>query len=70
MIEASFKTNSSISYTRERIMADIMTTEPGASAPVANDRLDGLEKVVHEEIESGYYMKFNIHVACAQKPRM
>ncbi|KAI1352351.1 S-adenosyl-L-methionine-dependent methyltransferase [Xylaria sp. FL0043] len=34
------------------------------------DDLDGLEKAVREEIKSGCYFKFNIHVACARKPSM
>ncbi|KAI0431113.1 hypothetical protein F5Y09DRAFT_305971 [Xylaria sp. FL1042] len=47
-----------------------MMTERGVSGPLFGDHLDDLQKVVNEEIQSGGYFKFNIHVACAQKPRM
>lgn len=31
------------------------------------DSLNNLEKEVHEEIESGGYLRYNVHVACARK---
>ncbi|RYC57960.1 hypothetical protein CHU98_g8252 [Xylaria longipes] len=37
---------------------------------VFDDSLDNLEKAVHEEIRSGCYLRYNIHVACAQKPSL
>lgn len=72
-------TSDRVPETREHITASIlslvftwarMMTERGASGAAFSDDVDNLEKVVHEEIKSGGYMKFNIHVACAQKPPM
>ncbi|KAH9884763.1 S-adenosyl-L-methionine-dependent methyltransferase [Xylariomycetidae sp. FL2044] len=45
-----------------------MMTARGASGPLFNKHADDLEKAVHDDIESGGYFKFNIHIACAQKP--
>ncbi len=45
-------------------------TEQGDSVPGVSDRIDELEKTVFEEITSGYYFCFEIHVACARKPLM
>ncbi|KAI1290983.1 hypothetical protein F5Y03DRAFT_388651 [Xylaria venustula] len=39
----------------------------GATGPMF-DNLHDLEKAAHQEIKSGCYYKFNIHVACARKP--
>ncbi|KAI8633450.1 S-adenosyl-L-methionine-dependent methyltransferase [Xylariaceae sp. FL1651] len=44
-----------------------MMTARGVSGPLFGDHVDDLEKMVHEEIKSGGYFKFNIHVACGQK---
>ncbi|KAI0870890.1 S-adenosyl-L-methionine-dependent methyltransferase [Hypoxylon argillaceum] len=72
-------TSDKVPETREDITASIlslvftwarMVTERGALGAAFSDDVDNLEKVVHEEIKSGGYMKFNIHVACAQKPPM
>ena len=45
-----------------------MMTARGVSGPLFGDHVDDLERTVHEEIKSGGYFKFNIHVACGQKP--
>ncbi|KAI0509032.1 S-adenosyl-L-methionine-dependent methyltransferase [Xylaria bambusicola] len=45
-----------------------MMTDRGTSGPLFGDHLGDLEKAVHQEIKSGGYFKFNIHVACGQKP--
>ncbi|KAI1172873.1 S-adenosyl-L-methionine-dependent methyltransferase [Nemania sp. FL0916] len=47
-----------------------MKTERGASEPPFGDCLDSLEKEVDQEIESGCYVRFNIHDVCGQKPLM
>ncbi|KAI0971599.1 hypothetical protein F4678DRAFT_433473 [Xylaria arbuscula] len=41
--------------------------ERGATGPMFNDLRD-LEKAARQEIKSGCYFKFNIHVACGRKP--
>ncbi|EMR64984.1 hypothetical protein UCREL1_8049 [Eutypa lata UCREL1] len=62
--------------TRKRMTASIMglvftwarvMTERGAPGSMSGDHLDHLEKEVHEEIKSGGYFKYNIHVACGRK---
>lgn len=50
-------------FTWARIM-----TERGAPGSMPGEELDAIEKEVAEEIRSGAYLKFNIHVACSQKP--
>ncbi|KAI0153220.1 S-adenosyl-L-methionine-dependent methyltransferase [Xylariaceae sp. FL1272] len=45
-----------------------MMTKRGETGPLFGDHIDDLEKSVREEIQSGGYLQFNIHVACAQKP--
>ncbi|KAF7531770.1 hypothetical protein G7054_g8555 [Neopestalotiopsis clavispora] len=50
-------------FTWARIM-----TERGAPGSMSGEELDAIEKEVAEEIRSGAYLKFNIHVACSQKP--
>lgn len=65
--------------TRESVTAGIMNlvftwarlmTDRGASEFMFGDNLDNLEKAVQNEIQAGCYFKYNIHVACAQKPPM
>ncbi|KAI0817140.1 hypothetical protein GGR55DRAFT_619205 [Xylaria sp. FL0064] len=67
-----------VTETRERLASSMMTlvftwarmmVERGTPGPMFDD-LDGLEKAVRKEIKSGCYFKFNIYVACAQKPQM
>ncbi|KAI1258516.1 S-adenosyl-L-methionine-dependent methyltransferase [Xylariaceae sp. FL1019] len=53
----------SLAFTWARMM-----TERGETGPLFGEHIDGLEKSVREEIQSGGYLQFNIHVACAQKP--
>ncbi|KAI0479448.1 hypothetical protein GGR56DRAFT_635069 [Xylariaceae sp. FL0804] len=45
-----------------------LMTSRGASGPLFGDHIDGLEAAVRDEIDSGAYLKLNIHVACARKP--
>ncbi|KAJ8119408.1 hypothetical protein ONZ43_g3632 [Nemania bipapillata] len=44
-----------------------MVNGQGGSGSMFGDSLDNLEKEAHQEIESGCYLKYNIHVACGQK---
>ncbi|KAI1773802.1 S-adenosyl-L-methionine-dependent methyltransferase [Hypoxylon cercidicola] len=62
--------------TREKVTEGILNlvftwarlmVERGASETMFGDTLDRLENVVHDEIRSGCYFKYNIHVACARK---
>ncbi|KAK8040713.1 hypothetical protein PG991_000501 [Apiospora marii] len=50
-------------FTWARLMA-----ERGAPGAMCSEQLDGLEKEVSDEIESGCYFKYRIHVACGRKP--
>ncbi|KAI0147481.1 S-adenosyl-L-methionine-dependent methyltransferase [Xylariaceae sp. FL1272] len=45
-----------------------MMTEKGAVGPLYGDHIEKLELAVRDEIASGGYFRFNIHVACGQKP--
>ncbi|KAI1077851.1 S-adenosyl-L-methionine-dependent methyltransferase [Whalleya microplaca] len=62
--------------TRARLTQSIMnliftwarvSIERGASESMFGDSLENLEKAVHDEITSGCYFKYNIHVVCARK---
>ncbi|KAJ8130305.1 hypothetical protein O1611_g3327 [Lasiodiplodia mahajangana] len=44
-----------------------MVNGPGGPGSMFGDTLDSLEKEAHQEIESGSYLRYNIHVACGQK---
>lgn len=52
-----------ICFTWARLMA-----ERGAPGAMYSEQLDGLEKEVCDEIESGCHFKYHIHVACGRKP--
>lgn len=63
--------------TRSRMTASIlslvftwarMMAERGVPKSLSDDALNKLQEEVAEEINSGAYLKFNIHVACGQKP--
>lgn len=65
--------------TREKVTTGILglvftwarlVIERGAPESTFGDGLDNLEKAVHDEIKSGCYFKYNIHVACARKALM
>lgn len=45
-----------------------MMAERGAPGAMSGEELDAMEMEVAEEIQSGAYLKFNIHVVCGQKP--
>ncbi|KAI1123867.1 hypothetical protein F5Y10DRAFT_43565 [Nemania abortiva] len=44
-----------------------MVNGKGGPGSMFGDSLGSLEKEVHQEIEAGCYLRYNIHVACAQK---
>jgi trans-aconitate methyltransferase len=47
-----------------------MVNGQGGSGSMFGDSLDVLEKEAHQEIESGCYLKYNIHVACGRKKQL
>ncbi|KAI0455202.1 S-adenosyl-L-methionine-dependent methyltransferase [Xylaria acuta] len=66
-----------VSETRERLTISIqrlvftwarLMAERGAPGSMTSDQLDLMEKDVEEDIKSGCYFRFDIHVACGRKP--
>lgn len=45
-----------------------MMRERGAPGAMSADELDVLQREVADEIRSGCYFKYNIHIACGRKP--
>lgn len=45
-----------------------LMSERGAPGSMTSDQLDELEKGAYEDIKSGCYVRYDIHVACGQKP--
>lgn len=45
-----------------------LMTERGAKGSLSNEELDSLEKRAYEDIKSGCYVRYDVYVACGQKP--